>query len=153
MKFNLSEVKNDKPLTLLCHKDDIEIVNDRPDVMTITAEDTLAMTRMFQARHWTSAKADEDFKRRLRIVYPDMDIVADNYELPTEYPKGVQHVIGLIVCTNKAINTGKHPYWQWPESNLHPSTQSQLANLAMSWVKDSEEFFATSTEESGEEPV
>ena len=153
MKFNLSELKIETPLTVLTHKDDVEVVNDRPNTQAITAEDTIAMTRRFNARSWNMAKQDGDFKRRLAIVFPDVDILADNYEVPTEYPKGIQHVIGLIICTNQAINTGKLPYWQWPETYLHPSSQTKLAELAMSWIKDAEEFSATSTEESGEESV
>lgn len=137
-KVKLSELTLEQPLNILCHPDDIEVVNDRKDVMQISAQDTLAMAAKFTARTWAMAKADEDFKRRLRIVFPELDIAADPREL-ADYPIGIRHVVGLIVCTNMAINTGRKPFWQFPETYLHPRSQANLASLAISWVKDSEE--------------
>jgi hypothetical protein len=140
MKLSDPEVKiNDHGLTLFTHRDDIELVNDRDDVMTISPQDTMAMADKFTERTWTMCKADEDFKSRLRIIYPDLDIVADGCKTLAEYPPGIRHVVGLIVCTNKAINTGKIPYWQFPEASLHPATQSKLADLATRYIKDAEE--------------
>ena len=131
--IKLSELPRKEFLTLLCHKDDIEVINDLPEqYLDITPESTLAMAAKFTERTWTMAKADEDFKMRLRIVFPDLDIVADPRHL-SEYPIGYRHVVGLIVCTNMAINTGRMPYWRYPEAYLHPSSQSNLASLAISY--------------------
>lgn len=138
MKHNLSEIPTEKEVNVILHGDDIEVVNDRPDVMDITPEDTLAMAAKFTPKTWAMAKQDEDFKSRLRIVFPDWDIVADNKENLSEYPIGYRHVVGLIVCTNKAINTGKIPFWRLPETYLHPRSEVNLANLMLSW----REFFA-----------
>ncbi len=132
--FNLSELKTEQPLNILCHRQDIEVVNDRPDVMEITAEDTLAMVAKFTPRTWAMAKLDEDFKLRLKMVFPDLDITAEPRDI-SEYPIGYRHVVGLIICTNKAINTGKSPFWRLPETHLHPSSQAGLATLAISYSK------------------
>lgn len=145
-RHNLSEVTIDKPLTLLCHKDDIELVNDRDDLLEITPETTLAMAAKFTDTTWKLAQMDDDFKRRLRIVFPDLDITKDERHL-REYPVAYRHVVGLIVCTNMAINTDRKPFWRTPETYLHPSSQTKLADLAVSWIKDAEAAAKTNSGE------
>lgn len=137
-KINLSDVNLDRPLTLLCHRDDVDIVNDRPDVMDITPEMTLAMAARFTPQVWDKAKADPDFVARMKVMYPDLDILTDPQDL-SDYPIGIRHVVGLIICTNMAINTGKIPHWRYPETYLHPSTQANLASLAIMYQKGAEE--------------
>jgi len=153
-KVNLSEIKDEtsNKLNVLVHKDDIEIVNDREDVQTIGPEDTLAMAAKFTERTWALAKTDEDFKRRLAVVYPDTDIATDERQL-AEYPIAFRHVVGLIVCTNRAINMGKIPFWNLPETYLHPSTQQRITELMMTWIKDWEAYEQQVDEKSGEESV
>lgn len=136
-RVKLSSVELNK-FTVLIHRDDVEITNDRADVMEITPQDTLTMTGMFKDSTWELAKQDADFKRRLGLIYPDLDITTDTRHI-RQYPIAYQHIVGLIVCTNKAINTGKIPFWRTPECYLHPSTQTRLAELMQSYIKDAEE--------------
>lgn len=139
-QFKLSnpDLRLDKPLIIMCHKDDIEIVNDLEGVLEITPESTLAMAAKFTERTWAMAKADEDFKSRLAVVFPDLDITKDDRHLK-DYPLAYRHVVGLIVCTNMAINTGRVPFWRYPETYLHPSSQSKIACLAIRYSKELEE--------------
>lgn len=136
-KVKLSTIETDKPYTIICHRDDIEVVNDREDVLEITPEKTLAMAAKFTVGTWYKAKRDEDFKRRLAVMFPNLDILTDTREL-ADYPIAVRHVVGLIICTNMAINTGRQPFWQFPETYLHPSTQVNLAELMRMYGKDYE---------------
>jgi hypothetical protein len=133
-KINLSDVPGlgDQFLTVLCHRDEIQVVNDCPNILSIDPESTLAMAAKFTDRTWDTAKHDEDFKRRLGIIFPDLDITKDPRSL-AEYPIGYRHVVGLIIMTNKAINTGLQPYWVYPETYLHPASQARLADLAISY--------------------
>lgn len=137
-RVKLSSVPTNQALNVLCHKNDIEIINDRDDVMEITAEKTVAMTARFTERTWELAKQDADFKRRLGIVFPDIDITKDTRHIK-HYPIGIRHVVGLIICTNMAINTGKTPFWRLPETNLHPSSCAKLTDLVMSYQNDAKE--------------
>lgn len=130
----LSENTFDKPLTVICHPDNIEVINDLADVMTITPEDTLAMTAKFTDRSWELAKQDEDFKMRLRMIFPELDIVADPRHI-RDYPVAYRHIVGLIICMNKAINTGKRPFVQLPETYLHPRSQANLGTLFAAYTK------------------
>lgn len=136
-RVNLSDVPIEKPINILCHRDEIEIVNDRADVLEITPESTIAMAAKFTARTWDMAKRDEDFKRRLAVIFPDLDIATDDRQL-ADYPLAVRHVVGLIICTNMAINTNRMPFWKFPETYLHPASQTKLAQLMTMYTTDAE---------------
>lgn len=134
-RTKLSDCHLGKPLTLIAHQDDIEVVNDVPNYMDITPEMTLAMAARFTPESWAKAKQDEDFKRRLTVMFPDLDIMTDPREL-ADYPIAIRHVVGLIVCTNMAINTLRQPLWRYPETYCHPATQVRFANLALTYIND-----------------
>lgn len=133
-KQKLSEVPLNK-LAVICHKDDVEVVNDMDSVMEITPELTLAIAEKFTDGTWAKAQQDEDFKSRIGMIFPDIDI--GKIEKLADCPIGFRHVVGLIVGTNMAINKGMSPFWRTPEVHLHPSTQAKLADLA---VRYSNEF-------------
>ncbi|WEU67360.1 hypothetical protein [Xanthomonas phage JGB6] len=135
----LSEIATTAPLSIICHTDDIEVENDDPNTEVITATHTLAMADKFTARTWELAQQDEDFKYRLGLVFPHIDIVQDERKTLGEYPVAIRHIVGLIICTNKAINTGKRPWWKYPETYLHPRSQTGLAELAASYIKHGKE--------------
>lgn len=128
----MSEIlPSSKPLTIICHDDNIEVDNDLADrIMEINPEMTLAMAASFKLSTWEKAKKDEDFKMRLRVIFPDWDITTDPRRLD-EMPVAYRHVVGLIVCTNMAINKGMSPWWKLPETYLHPKSQAALADLAI----------------------
>lgn len=143
-RTKLSSVRCDTPLNIICHQDDIQIVNDRADVMEITPEDTLAMVKAFTPRVWDLARKDQDFVRRMRIVFPDLDLTTDDRPLE-DHSIATRHVVGLIICTNKAINTGRTPFWRYPETYLHPRSQSKIAQLAIAYTKDAEDAAAAAS--------
>lgn len=137
-RVKLSSIEAAGRINVICHKDDIEVVNDRSDVLEINPEFTLQIAASFRDGDWEKAKLDEDFKSRLRIVFPDLDIVADPRHL-RDYNIAQRHVVGLIVGTNMAINTGRTPFWRLPETYLHPSSQRHLADLMQSYFQGENE--------------
>lgn len=143
----LSSVPLQTALTMLCHPDDLEIVNDRDDVMEITPEDTVAMAAKFTSRTWTMARADADFMSRFKTIFPDLDVSGDK-EL-ADYPIAVRHVVGMIVCINKAINTGKIPFVRLPETYLHPRSQLLVAQLMARYAQEATEVYEKVKKENG----
>lgn len=139
--FKLSQIDASKPLVILCHPDDMNVVNDRTDVQEITPEDTLAMAARFSVAGWEKAKADLKFQELLRIVFPDLHIESDPRHI-REYPVAIRHVVGLIVCTNAAIYHGKSPFWRLPETYLHPKSQTNIGSLVswyVNWIREQQE--------------
>lgn len=147
-KFNLSDLPpTEATLNILCHRDDVEIVQDRADVLEITPESTLAMAAKFSNVTWDMAKQDADFVSRLKTVFPDLDI--DNDKHLRDYPIAVRHIVGMIVSINMAINTGKMPFVRYPETYLHPSSQANVADLLIRYSKEMEENSKTAHSSTG----
>ena len=130
--MNLSEVQTDHPINILCHHGDVNIVNDRKDVYEITPEKTLAMAEAVTDEAWQQIKQNERFVKRFRLVFPTIDLPDHPLQL---HGSGVRHVVGLILLTDMALDTGKQPLWRFPESHLHPSAQLGLADLLIFYTQ------------------
>lgn len=130
--MNLSEVPTDHPINILCHHGDVNIVNDRKDVYEITPEKTLAMAEAVTDEAWQQIKQNERFIKRFRLVFPTIDL--PDHPLQS-HGSGVRHVVGLILLTDMALDTGKQPMWRFPESHLHPSAQLGLADLLIFYTQ------------------
>jgi predicted ATPase len=130
--MNLSEVPTDKPINILCHHGDVNVVNDRKDVYEITPEKTLEMAEAVTDEAWQQIKQNERFIKRFRLVFPTIDL--PDHPLQS-HGSGVRHVVGLILLTDMALDTGKQPLWRFPESHLHPSAQLGLADLLIFYTQ------------------
>lgn len=130
--MNLSEVQTDKPINILCHHGEVNIVNDRKDVYEITPEKTLAMAEAVTDEAWQQIKQNERFIKRFRLVFPAIDL--PDHPLQS-HGSGVRHVVGLILLTDMALDSGKQPLWRFPESHLHPSAQLGLADLLIFYTQ------------------
>lgn len=127
-QVNTSEISTSAPMTLLFHKGDVNIVNDRSDLVEITPIDTITYARGISKELWDDLKSNENFMLMFRLVFKDIDLPDHDLQ---RHGSGVQHVVGLIMLTVMAINAGKNPFWRNPESHLHPSSQTGLADLAI----------------------
>jgi hypothetical protein len=126
--MNLSQIDIEKPLTFLCHDGSVDVVNDRPDVMTIDPMATLECARNITPTEWDGLKKSSSFMHLFRLVFTDLDL-PDGHTLQM-HGNGVKHIVGLLILTMQALLNGKTPYWQHPESFLHPRNQLGLADLA-----------------------
>ena len=132
--MKLSELPLEKPITIVCHEGEGDVVNDRPDVDTIDVERTLGWARNVTPALWEQLQAFKPFMRLFRCVFPDMELVEG--KTLQEYGLGVQHVVGLILVTKKTLLAGRIPHWQYPEAMLHPKHQLGLADLAIAFSKE-----------------
>lgn len=130
--MQLSEVTTDKPINILCHDGTVNIVNDRLDVYEITPEKTMAMAEAVTDEAWQQLKANDRFVKRFRLVFPTIDL--PDHPLQS-HGSGVRHVVGLILLTDMALDSGKQPFWRTPEAHLHPSAQLGLADLLIFYTQ------------------
>lgn len=127
--MNLSECNLGKQkLTVLCHQDDVEITNDLEDTVEITPEDTLARAAQLTEADWVWLQAQPDFMRRLRCVFKEDRFPEFKGSFKMQ-GHGLKHTVGLILLLLIAAGDGKRPFVRFPESFLHPSQQSGLADL------------------------
>lgn len=128
MTWQLSELKTDAPISLLFHTGELNIVNNRSDVVSIDPFDTIHRARQISDDEWGSIKQSPFFMRLFRLVFPNIDLPEHGLQL---HGSGVQHVVGLLVLTFEAVNAGKTPFWRTPEAHLHPRGQLGLGDLAI----------------------
>jgi hypothetical protein len=130
--MKLSEVTTDKPINILCHDGTVNIENDRKDVYEITPTTTLQMAEAVTGEAWRQLKANDRFLKRFRLVFPDIDLPDHHLQ---GHGSGVRHVVGLILLTDMALDSGKQPFWRTPEAHLHPSAQLGLADLLIFYTQ------------------
>jgi hypothetical protein len=127
-KVNLSEVPLDsqQKIAVLCHDGETEIVNDRPDVVEITPEHTLAYAAGVNGPMLGLLVGNAAFMRMFRCVFRDYPLG----ERPLgEEPIAVRHVVGLICLVAHTVGSGATPFVRLPETYLHPKQQLGLADL------------------------
>lgn len=134
--MKLSEIPTDKPINLICHRDDVVIKNDRSDVVSIEPSDTIAYSNALSAEDWTQLKASTEFMRLFRLVFTDIELLDHPLQ---SHGHGVRHVVGLILLTLDAMRQGKRPFWRFPESHLHPRSQLGLADLVVALTNSRKE--------------
>lgn len=126
--IKLSEIPLDKPLTIITHKDAAtDLINDVPDVVSIDCFATESFARGVSAESWEQIKVMPGFIKPFRMVFTDLDL-PDGVPLQ-QHGAGVRHITGLICLTYLAIRSGKRPMWVKPETHIHPSSQTGLADL------------------------
>lgn len=136
--MKLSEVKElqgDEAIKIMCHKGDIDIVNDRPDVFEINPERTLKAASIIDEDGWRYLKTSAPFMRYFRMIFPDY--VLDDTPLAAQ-PVGVRHAVGLIVASVGAVKAGHVIFWKFPETYLHPLQQLGLADFAIALTDGSQ---------------
>lgn len=117
-----------KPITLIVHQADERI--EVPGSVAIGPMETMTRAANVSPELWRALKAEPRFMRLFRLVFPDhLGIDLPDNQTLQQHGSGVRHVVGLILLTLEAIADGKQPYWQLPESHLHPSAQAGLADL------------------------
>jgi hypothetical protein len=114
------DVVLDKPFTLLCHQGNVQLEVD--DAIKIDYD----MTRYHGQR---VVKIDPVAKAWIEFIL--------GYQLerdlqPQDRPDSMAHVIGLVDLPIKLMQKEKHglPFFiKEPETSLHPSQQSRIANF------------------------
>lgn len=120
------EVKDigDKPLTLLCHKGDVHLMPDGQ--VEIGPEQTLARANKVTSEEWVALQKDAAFRDLIELVlgvgiFP---MVPDLKYCGT----GVRHITGMILMFAE-LGPDQVPFVRYPESFLHPLSQTRLADL------------------------
>lgn len=113
----------DKPLTLLCHKGDVHLMPDGQ--VEIGPEQTLARANRVSKEEWAALQADTTFVELMELVlgrifplYPDLKCAGT----------GVRHMTGMLLLFRE-LQPGQKPFLRYPESFLHPSSQTRLPEL------------------------
>lgn len=132
MTTKLSEVPLEKPISIICHRDDVVIENDLSDVVSIDPGMTIKCASEIDDDTWTQLKLHPEFMRLFRLVFPTIELPDHSLQL---HGSGVRHVVGLLVLTFNAMHDGKRPLWRFPESYLHPSAQLGLADVLVALTK------------------
>lgn len=116
----------DKPVTLLCHKGDVYIAPT--DQVEIGPEQTLARVESVTQEEWDDLRNDPSFAQLFNIVFPEMSPLPERIR---QQGTGVRHIIGMLLLLCEAITSTppRRPFLRYPESFLHPSAQSKLADL------------------------
>lgn len=130
--MRLSEVPTQAPINLLFHPGTVDIVNDRPDVVSIDPHDTINRARQISQEEWRGLKHSPRFNDLFRTVFGDLGLPDQPLQ---QHGTGVQHVVGLLVLTFEAMRAGKTPFWRNPESYLHPTAQLGLGDLLIKLSK------------------
>lgn len=112
----------DKPITMVCHTEGVRC--DPDGQVEIGPEQTIARAADLTAEDWDMLRDIPIFAEMFHIVFPNMQMPA---KLPQE-GLGVRHVAGMILMLLE-LKDGQQPYMRFPESFLHPSAQSKLADL------------------------
>lgn len=114
----------DKRITLIAHKDDV-VVNPDGQVL-IGPEQTLARADRVTEEEWVALQQDKTFVDLVEMVLGAwiFPMVSDLKQCGT----GTRHITGMILMFLE-LEKGQTPYVRYPESFLHPSSQSRLADL------------------------
>lgn len=105
-----------KRLTLVCHKDDMNVKILDQDVMEINPEMTLSMAAELTHEQWQFLRQQPVFREKFGLVFKGIE-PPDNLHSAS---MGIKHVTGMIILIAQAIGTGKRPFLRLPESFLHP---------------------------------
>lgn len=114
------EVELDKPLTLICHQGDVQV--DIDDVIEINYD----MTRYHGHR---VVKLDPIAKAWIEFI---LGYQIERDLLPKDRPDSMAHVIGMVELPIKLMQKAGHGlpiFIREPETSLHPSQQSRIANF------------------------
>ena len=132
--MKLSEIPTTKPINVIVTGPGVrEIKNDRPDVLEIDPPRTVKCADNLTSDEYKEVISNVDFMHKFNLVFQDHFKLG---EIPlAEESNGIKHVIGLILLTNHAIQTGKQPFLRFPETYLHPRYQTGLADLMISFQK------------------
>jgi len=130
--MKLSETPLEAPINILCHHGNVNIINDRPDVVSIDPMDTMNRAKQIGPESWRCLKKTPQFITMFRTIFPDIDLPDHPLQM---HGYGVQHVVGLLVLTCEVILAGKTPFWRTPEAYLHPSAQLGLADVLISFTR------------------
>lgn len=114
-----------KPITLICHKGDMQIEPLDDDVRVINPLQTVAIAEAIPDHHWEHIRTFPMFVHLFKLVFKDADLPEDL----KSSGMGCKHVVGMICAIMECRLEGKRPYLQMPESFLHPSAQLGLADL------------------------
>lgn len=107
-----------KQFTVLCHQGGMEL--EVPSHVTIDAEATLARFRQLTVEEWSTLLAEPCIKWFLdKVIGPTRSNSSTD----------VRHVVGMIVLIHEAMAQGKQPFIKYPETYLHPKSQSELAQV------------------------
>lgn len=122
----ISEIPSEAPLTLVCHKGDINVVNDKPDVLEIAPWDTLAAADAMlegEQAYWFKVPWFCELVEGVIGEPPDPRIDIK------QQGSGMRHIVGMLLLIWKAKQENKQIFLRLPETYLHPHSQAQLVDL------------------------
>lgn len=111
-------------LTLLCHRADVHLMPDGQ--VEIGPEQTLARADQITKDEWALLQKDPVYIELAEMVLGSgiFPMVGDLKQCGT----GTRHITGLILMMLE-LEPGQTPYIRYPESFLHPLSQTRLADL------------------------
>lgn len=113
----------DKPITLLAHKGDVHLAPT--DQVEIGPEQTLARASQVTDAEWVALMQDATFVELAESV-----LGAGSFPMVPRLKDcgtGTRHITGMILLFSEL--NGRQPYVRYPESFLHPLSQTRLAQL------------------------
>lgn len=120
------QIENLTSLNILCHQDGVTIdpAPDEEGVVLIDPTLTVALASTITQDEWVELNTSEEFQKVWKMIF--------DFEVPAtllDQGDGVKHVVGLYVALTSAIALGVTPWVRFPETYLHPSSQSGLADM------------------------
>lgn len=116
-----------KPITLLCHDGKVHLEPDGQ--VLIGPEETIARAAEITQAEWEEIREMPAIIKLFGMVFKDMKMPA----VLEREGLGVRHIIGMI-CMLFELEEGQTPFIRYPESFLHPSAQSGLADLFIAFT-------------------
>lgn len=110
-------------LTVLLHKDDMEVKSDDPGVKDITPEMTVAMANEVLPEDWKYLREEPNFKRLWAGLWEDKPLPEKLETL------AAKHTTGLIFLILEALSEDKVPHLLYPETYLHPAQQRMFSSF------------------------
>lgn len=113
-----------KRITLLAHKGDVHLMPDGQ--VEIGPEQTLARADQVTKEEWKALQADPVF-----VGLAEGVLGSGNFPMFHDLKQcgtGTRHITGMILMFLE-LEQGQTPFVRYPESFLHPSSQTRLADL------------------------
>lgn len=113
-----------KRITLVCHSGNVHLMPDGQ--VEIGPEQTIARANQVTREEWQTLQADPAFRELIEMVigagvFPMIHDLA-------QCGMGVRHITGMILMFAE-LEEGQTPYVRYPESFLHPRSQTALADF------------------------
>lgn len=110
-------------ITLLAHKGDVHLMPDGQ--VEIGPEQTLGRADLVSDEEWIRLMGDPTFRELMELVLGDIFPLVPRLK---DCGMGVRHITGMILMFLE-LQPGQTPFVRYPESFLHPRSQTMLADF------------------------